>query len=139
MYNGRDVFAFLPTGFGKSICFQVLPFLFDYKLGTVDSNCRSVVIVVSPLVSLMVDQVSSLRALGVSAAIMSSSRHAGIVGGEEVLAVDRDVEAGKYSLLFCAPEAIIGTEKWKEMLVRPPLSKQVVAIAVDEAHCVSKW
>ena len=58
----------LPTGFGKSICYEVLPFLVDCNLGKSES---SIVIVVSPLVSLMVDQVASLRSRRVSAAIMS--------------------------------------------------------------------
>ena len=53
-YDGKDVFVILPTGFGKSVCFQVLPFLFDHKLGLTDGT-KKCVIVVSPLVSLMVD------------------------------------------------------------------------------------
>ena len=51
VYEGKDVFVWLPTGFGKTVCFEVLPFMFDMKLGRVDS----LVVVVSPLVSLMVD------------------------------------------------------------------------------------
>ena len=57
VYEGKDVFVWLPTGFGKTVCFEVLPFMFDKKLGRVDS----LVVVVSPLVSLMIDQVRSLR------------------------------------------------------------------------------
>ena len=57
VYEGKDVFVWLPTGFGKTVCFEVLPFMFDMKLGRVDS----LVVVVSPLVSLMIDQVRSLR------------------------------------------------------------------------------
>ena len=132
VYEGRDVFLWLPTGFGKSICYEILPFLFDLKLAS--GEC-SIVIVVSPLVSLMVDQVASLRSRGMRAAIMSG--HRGV--DSELLATDRNVETGKFSLLFCAPEAIIASEKWREMLLRPPLSKIVVAVAIDEAHCVSKW
>ena len=131
IYEGRDVFLWLPTGFGKSICYEVLPFLFDRKL---ESEC-STVIVVSPLVSLMVDQVADLRLRGVCAAIMSG--HKGV--HKNLLATDRDVEAGTFCLLFCAPEAIVGSEKWREMLLRPPLSERVVAVAIDEAHCVSEW
>ena len=72
LYQCKDVFLWLSTGFGKSICFQVIPFLFDYKLGRIESPLpqRSVVVVVSPLVSLMVDQVTSLCLRGVSAAIL---------------------------------------------------------------------
>lgn len=60
VYDGNDVFVWLPTGFGKSLCFECLPFVFDKKLGRVrDQSSRSVV-VISLLVSLMIDQVSSL-------------------------------------------------------------------------------
>ena len=65
------------------------------------------------------------------------SGHKGV--DEELLAADTDVEAGKYKLPFGAPEAIIGCEKWRELLLRPPLSDCIVAVAIDEAHCASKW
>ena len=70
IYEGKDVFLWLPTGFGKSMCYEVLPFVFDDKLGRRDS----LVIVVSPLISLMVDQVQSLRHRSVKAAIRLSLR-----------------------------------------------------------------
>ena len=72
VWDGKDVFVLLPTGFGKSIIYEVLPFLFDFSLGRVHGQTKSLVIVASPLVSLMADQVSSLRHRGVEAAIMSS-------------------------------------------------------------------
>ena len=72
VWEGKDVFVLLPTGFGKSIIYEVLPFLFDYKLRRMHGQTKSLVIVMSPLVSLMADQVSSLRRRGVEAAIMSS-------------------------------------------------------------------
>ena len=61
VYEGKDVFVRLPTGFGKSLCYQVLPFVFDHKLGLIGSGSSSAVLVISPLLSLMVDQVQSLR------------------------------------------------------------------------------
>ena len=70
VYDGMDVFVWLPTGFGKSVCFQALPFVFDYKLGLVSAEKKSVVIVVAPLVALMVDQVQCLRANRVRAVIV---------------------------------------------------------------------
>ena len=62
LYQGNDVFAWFPTGYGKSVCYQLLPFLFDHKLKRTSSPPleQSVVLVISPLVSLMVDQVNSL-------------------------------------------------------------------------------
>ncbi len=63
LFEGRDVFIWFPTGYGKSLCYQLLPFLMDYKLGRTKAPLvdKSVVLVVSPLVSLMIDQVRSLK------------------------------------------------------------------------------
>ena len=64
--NGHDVFVWLPTGYGTSLCYQALPFIMDCKRGLVGSQERSLVLVVSPLIALMVDQVTSLRKRGVN-------------------------------------------------------------------------
>jgi len=56
-FDGHDVFMWLPTGYGKSLCYQALPFMIDSKLGLVDTGKSSVVLVISPLIALMVDQV----------------------------------------------------------------------------------
>ena len=69
------MFVFLPTGFGKSVCFQVLPFLFDHKLGLTDGSGKRCVIVVSPLVSLMVDQVMNRLVIFLSATPAQHSLH----------------------------------------------------------------
>lgn len=136
IYDGKDVVLWLPTGYGRSLCYQCLPFLFDHKLNKVDlpPSQRSVCPVVSPLVSLMVDQVVSLRAKGVQPAILSGNKGIDV----HLLAVDRGVKDGGYSLLICAPEAI-ACDKWRQMLLEVPMYNQVVAIAIDEAHCVSQW
>ena len=99
--------------------------MFDVKLARMDI----VVIVVSPLVSLMTDQTRSLRSRGVKAAIMSS------MGGVEkdLLATADDLQ--KSSFLFC----FVACGRWREALEKPELSDRVVAVAIDEAHCVSKW
>ena len=60
VWEGKDVFVLLPTGFGKSMIYEVLPFLFDFKLGRIHGPVKSLVVVVSPLLSLMADQVASL-------------------------------------------------------------------------------
>ena len=137
IFQGKDVFVWFPTGFGKSVCYQALPFMFDHKLGRSTIN-RSVVLVVSPLVSLMVDQVNSLRAIGIGAAIMGIGQAGGQLA-RELLVAERDVEEGKLSLLFGSPEAIIGSERWRQLLLGDSLCQRIVAVAVDEAHCVYKW
>ena len=111
IFQGKDVFVWFPTGYDKSVCYQALPFMFNHKLGRSNPVDRSVVLVVSPLVSLMIDQVTSLRSIGVGAAIISTGNQAGGQQlGKELLLDERDVERGKFSLLFGAPEAIVGSE-----------------------------
>ena len=124
------------TGFGKSICYQALPYMFDHKLGRSNVGCKSVVLVVSPLLSLRVDQVTSLRSAGVGATIL---RSAGFPCGgpltDKLLVDERDIERGKFSLLFGTTKAIVESERWRELLLGDLLHQQV---AVDEAHCVHK-
>ena len=103
VYGGKSVFVWLPTGFGKSMCYQALPFVMDYKLGTPMS---SVVVVVSPLISLIVDQVENLRNRGVSSSVITS--------GSDLVKPYLATEASicTDSLLFCAPEAL-ALPKWE--------------------------
>ena len=93
----------------------------------------SVVIVVLPLVSLMTDQTRSLRSRGVKAAIMSS-----MGGVEKDLLATMTEDLEKSSFLFCAPEAYV-CGSWREALGKPELAGRVVAVVIDEAHCVLKW
>ena len=115
---GRDALAVMPTGGGKSLCFQI-PALIRGGL----------TVVVSPLVALMQDQVAALQLAGVAAdAIHSLNSRA------ENVAIWRRVAAGELRLLYLAPERLM-TERMLDALSRLPLS----VIAVDEAHCVSQW
>lgn len=116
--SGRDVFALLPTGGGKSLCFQ-LPALIR----------RGLTVVISPLIALMKDQVDSLRANGISAACLNSS-----LEGDQRRSVWRDLHQGRIRILYVAPERLfVGTltEELKQW--------NLGAVAVDEAHCISEW
>ena len=128
VYEGKDVFVCLPTGFGKSLCYQVLPFVFDHLRGPEKS---SAVLVVSPLIALMVDQVQSLRRRGVKSSVIASQS-----GVENLLAADVNLRNDK--LLFCSPE-VLARVRWREAIDDPAVSSRIVAVAVDEAHCISKW
>ena len=133
VYCGKDVFVWLPTGFGKSLCYEALPFVYDCKLCRIDADShKSLVLVISPLVALMVDQVKSLRKRNIRAAIIS-----GGAGGvdEQLLATEDDL--AKCSLLYGAPEAVL-TSKWRDTLEQK-LYTRVVAVVIDECHCVSTW
>lgn len=118
--SGRDALVVLPTGGGKSLCFQV------------PAVIRSgVTVVVSPLISLMQDQVHALTANGISAAAWNST-----VSAADSRKIKADVEAGRIKLLYVAPERLAGG--WMmDMLAE--LETPVAGFAIDEAHCVSTW
>jgi ATP-dependent DNA helicase RecQ len=115
---GGDALAVLPTGGGKSVCYQI-PALLRQGVG----------IVVSPLIALMTDQVEALLAAGVRAARLDSS-----MAWEDKQAVFSALEAGRLDLLYVSPEGL-SSGALIERLSRYPIS----LIAVDEAHCVSQW
>jgi ATP-dependent DNA helicase RecQ len=116
--GGGDALVIMPTGGGKSLCYQV-PALVRAGVG----------VVVSPLIALMDDQVSALRELGVAAAAL----HSGLPAGE-VAAIERELLAGRLKVVYMAPERLVG-ERTLSLLARVPLA----LIAIDEAHCVSQW
>ncbi|MDR2665400.1 MAG: DNA helicase RecQ [Oscillospiraceae bacterium] len=116
--SGRDAFGVMPTGGGKSICYQ-LPAL---MLG-------GVALVVSPLISLMRDQVMALKNAGVSAAFVNSSLNA-----EQFKAVYRNIRAGQYKIVYVAPERLDG-----ESFVSICQNLDISLVAIDEAHCISQW
>ena len=118
MLEGRDLVAVMPTGAGKSLCFQLPALLLD---GTT--------IVVSPLIALMKDQVDRLRAQGLPAAAL----HSGLFGGERQ-AAEAELAAGRLKLVYVAPERL-GAHAFREALARARVSRLVV----DEAHCISQW
>ncbi|MCZ6607607.1 MAG: DNA helicase RecQ, partial [Alphaproteobacteria bacterium] len=115
---GRNVLAVMPTGSGKSLCFQVPALVLD-----------GLTLVVSPLVALMQDQVSALRLAGVAADAINSSR-----SRAENVAAWRRVTAGESKLLYMAPERLM-TERMLDALRRIPLG----LIVIDEAHCIAQW
>ena len=100
---GKDTFVWLPTEFVKLICFEALPFAYDYKLGNKDRD-RSLLLVISPLISLMVNQVVTLKSYGVSTAIVSNGK------GIQKDVIASDEHNTKYSLLFCSPEALVSSK-----------------------------
>src|SRR5579884_1228495 len=116
--DGRDSLVVLPTGGGKSLCYQAPAIL---RGGTT--------VVISPLYSLMKDQVDSLRACGVAAASIDSSLSAG-----ERFAYEMDVRQGEVRLLFMSPERLVQTDFYRILQ-----QIGVHTFAIDEAHCISHW
>lgn len=116
--SGRDVFALLPTGGGKSMCFQ-LPAL--HRAG--------LTVVVSPLIALMKDQVDQLQAAGVAATFLNSSLDPATARSRLA-----GLHRGEFRLLYVAPERLM-LDNWKENL----RAWNVACLAIDEAHCISEW
>lgn len=116
--QGKDSLVLMPTGGGKSLCYQI-PAL----------ALPGLTVVVSPLISLMKDQVDALVASGVAATFINSS-----VPREQLLQIYRDLQDNKYKLLYVAPERLMQID-FIDRLHSLPLN----LIAVDEAHCVSHW
>lgn len=115
---GRDVLGVMPTGAGKSVCYQIPATLLP-----------GVTIVVSPLISLMRDQVDALNDAGIPAAYVNTTQ-----GGDEQAMVLAQAAQGDIKLLYVAPERL-ETERFRNFATRVPIS----LVAVDEAHCVSQW
>ncbi|HEY2124395.1 MAG TPA: DNA helicase RecQ [Chthoniobacterales bacterium] len=115
---GRDVFALMPTGGGKSLCFQLPALLRD-----------GLTLVVSPLISLMKDQVDSMQTSGIAATFLNSA-----LDGDEARARLRGLYQGEHHLLYVAPERLM-----LETFLEKAKQWKVAQIAIDEAHCISEW
>ena len=116
--QGKDTMVIMPTGAGKSLCFQIPALIFD-----------GVTLVISPLIALMKDQVDSLGALGIAATFINSS-----LAGHEVARRINAALRGEYKLLYVAPERL-ESEESQSLLQK----LQISFVAIDEAHCVSQW
>jgi ATP-dependent DNA helicase RecQ len=121
--DGRDVLAIMPTGGGKSLCFQ-LPALLR----------SGVCIVVSPLIALMQDQVRQLQDNGIEATFINSS-----LDRQEIARRFAKLERGDLKLLYVAPERLLQAEFEGEVMPRLQATHGISSLVVDEAHCVSEW
>lgn len=128
--RGRDVFACFPTGFGKSLIFHILPLVCSRLSanGFRQYPTNPIVLVVSPLKSLMSDQVSILTSKGIRAGCVGQSKP-----------MDADIKAGKFPFVYGSPEVLVGSAEWRTALQHSDLRERFVAVVVDEAHTVVQW
>eukprot|EP01041_Mallomonas_annulata_P004623 gene4623-9181_t len=118
---GRDSCVVMATGQGKSLIYQLPPIAMN------DSGVKSFCLVISPLVSLMEDQIDSLRVMGVSA---------GMLGGNSGVTTERKARLGEYTILYASPEKILN---WRDGLEECMRHSRLMCIAIDESHCLSEW
>ena len=134
LLSGKDVFVNLPTGFGKSLIYQLSPLVAEelskrhyYPNGNIRSG---IVLVISPLVSLIKDQVKGLQQRGIKASFIGA-------GQEE--ANFKEIVNGEMNIVYSSPEAMLASDRWREMICSQVYQNNVVAVAVDEAHCITHW
>lgn len=122
--SDRDTLALMPTGQGKSLCYQFLAKWFSEQ-----TQGHTLTIVVSPLIALMQDQVTQAQKLNLHSTFLSS-----LMSREERTQRQEEISQGRYSLIFVTPERFRKQEFWSCLLGR-----KVCLMAVDEAHCISQW
>ncbi|KAK3105127.1 hypothetical protein FSP39_017769 [Pinctada imbricata] len=124
--NGKDVFALLPTGFGKSMCYLLPPLLSN----ELNWSIKHVVFVISPLISLMKDQVSLLTDMKISSAYIAHDISPEVVQG---------IKSGAYTIIFSSPEAIV-TPFWRKILWSKTYTEEnkICLLCMDEVHCISE-
>ena len=125
----KDVFAVLPTGFGKSLIFQMVPAMCSYLYSR---GCHfpkaAIIIVICPLNSLIESHLKELETYRITAAKLS---------GQDI--DESGIIEGKYSIVFANPESLILNEKWRSMLRSEVYQENLFGIVTDEAHVIPKW
>ena len=123
-----DVFINLPTGFGKSLVYQSLPIVFDVLNG--NSRGTSILLVISPLIALMEDQMKKLTDLGIPAISLAGTDDPELI---------QQVMNGNYLLVYCSPEFVLSTMSGRGILADSYFRDILIGVAVDEAHCITQW
>ncbi len=154
IFLGFDVLAVLPTGYGKSLIFHLLPLLLcskemiEDRIQRLISLCdlTSVVIVICPLNSLINDQVRKLLTTGLRVSVLNIKvNHTDDTDDEDVLCDVVDLAkkdkllAGYYNLLFSHPEALLSSKFGRDIVNSLSYQKNVCALVIDEAHCIIEW
>ena len=131
--SGKNVFVSLPTGFGKLLIYQLLPVCADELalLSPVGPGFKPFVLIVSPLISLMQDQVASLRCKGFRASLCILNQ------------CQRDGQDDSWNLedsyIFASPEGLLGVSQWRKIILSDGFRDNILALVINEAHCVAKW
>lgn len=168
LFLGKDTIGVLPTGYGKSVLFHLLPFIFDYRnIGHTNAKNGSIVLVITPLNALIQNQISILKSHGIEAVVLNTVKSHTVsdsvdedqddaekfidVEIEEerefdILSLDHttykditDITDGKVKLIYAHPEAFISCREGRQILLSDALQMRVVACVVDEGHLIQEW
>jgi ATP-dependent DNA helicase RecQ len=126
--KGNDVFLLLPTGSGKSLCYILLPLVFDYLRQ--DASHHTIALVISPLHSLIEDQIAKYSSKGITCAHIFQN---------QTKAVQDLVLKGSFQIIFMSPETLLKELKWRVMFRSKTYTDNLIAVAVDEVHCIEKF
>ena len=158
----RDTIGILPTGYGKSVIFHLLPYVADYLDKTTDdmkeNTCGNIVLIVTPLNALIDNQISILHEHKIEATVLKCNSHTGDETENEECETDtvndckenlselsldttalRNIKQGRYKIIFCHPEAFISCKEGRRLLMSSILQNNVVACVIDEGHLVEEW
>lgn len=127
-FSGHHVYINLPTAFGKSLVYQAVPIMYDSL--NLRPKGTSIIVIISPLKSLMVDQSAYLNSLGISAICITD---------EAIDYAIQDVIEGKYSHVYASPECLLAISMWRGLFSSKAFLENLVGVAIDEAHCISQW
>ena len=135
--NKRDCLIVLPTGYGKSLIYQLLPSLCDHLADEKCAENNSIVIVVSPLNAIIDDQLNKLNSIGISCTSLR------LCGSEVDGCIEESLQSvlkeGKFHIIFVHPEVAVSNRQCRELFLSKLYQENVVAIVVDEAHCIIEW
>ena len=140
--SGKDTFVALPTGYGKSVIFAIVSLLFDLMRGNLifyDNGCHqynsgisgSIAVIITPLISLMLDQKEKFLQKGLRVDFVGQAQH-----NEQALEA---VINGQIQLVYISPESLLENKRYCNMLSSKVYQEKMVALVVDEAHCVKFW
>lgn len=129
-FAGKHVYVNLPTAYGKSLIYQAIPVMDDFLKRRTERS--GVIVVISPLKSLMMEQVAYLNRIGLPSVSLTD------VECENVKVI-QDVIHGKYSHVFSSPECLLSISVWRGIFESKQFKENLIGLAVDEAHCISQW
>ena len=129
-FRGLNVYFSAPTGYGKSLIFQSIPIVADYLLSV--DLFTSIILVISPLKSLMLDQVNYLQSIGLNAVAITGDADEDLVNAVKEIGCSPN-------LIYVSPESMLAAKKWSDILFSENFKERCVGVVVDEAHCISHW